>query len=178
MKSIRPLRLGDVAELTELVQANREFLAPWSPLEEEQYYTLEGQREVVEQSLERFRQGVTYPMVIVDGPDIATARVVGRITLNWIVRLSFQSSTLGCWVGKQDNGRGLATAATTEVARLAFEELGLNRIEAATLLGNVSAQRVLERSGFTRIGMAPRYLKVAGEWQDHLLYQLLAPEPG
>lgn len=177
MKVIRPLRLGDVAELTELVRANREFLAPWSPLEEERYYTLEGQREVVEQSLERFRQGVIYPMVIVDGPDPATAPVVGRITLNWIVRLTFQSSTLGCWVGKQDNGRGLATAAVAEVAGLAFGELGLHRLEAATLLDNVPAQRVLERSGFTRIGMAPKYLKVAGEWRDHLLYQMLSPEP-
>jgi ribosomal-protein-alanine N-acetyltransferase len=36
---------------------------------------------------------------------------------------------------------------------------------------------VLRRSGFTPIGVAPRYLRIAGEWQDHLLFQLL-DEPG
>ena len=31
----------------------------------------------------------------------------------------------------------------------------------------------LERSGFARFGMAPNYLHIAGQWQDHVLYQLL-----
>jgi [ribosomal protein S5]-alanine N-acetyltransferase len=36
---------------------------------------------------------------------------------------------------------------------------------------------VLRKSRFTLIGIAPRYLRIAGEWQDHLLFQLL-DEPG
>ncbi len=40
------------------------------------------------------------------------------------------------------------------------------------------SQRVLERNGFTRIGMAPGYLQIAGRWQDHYLYQLLSTDPG
>jgi ribosomal-protein-alanine N-acetyltransferase len=34
---------------------------------------------------------------------------------------------------------------------------------------------VLERNGFTRIGVAPAYLSIAGRWQDHALYQLTNP---
>jgi hypothetical protein len=33
---------------------------------------------------------------------------------------------------------------------------------------------VLERNGFVRIGVAPSYLKIAGRWQDHVLFQLVA----
>jgi len=61
-----------------------------------------------------------------------------------------------------------------EVLRLAFGELGLHRVQAATLLHNTGSQRVLKRNGFTRIGVAPRYLRIAGEWQDHVLFQRLA----
>ncbi|WP_369826681.1 GNAT family N-acetyltransferase [Cryobacterium sp. Y11] len=56
---------------------------------------------------------------------------------------------------------------------LAFNELGLHRVLAETLILNVRSQRVLERVGCVRYGTAPEYLKIAGRWQDHLMYQLL-----
>ena len=33
--------------------------------------------------------------------------------------------------------------------------------------------RLLERTGFTGEGLARRYLKINGVWQDHVLYALL-----
>jgi len=30
-------------------------------------------------------------------------------------------------------------------------------------------------NGFTLIGLAPSYLEIAGRWQDHLLFQRVAP---
>lgn len=52
-------------------------------------------------------------------------------------------------------------------------ELRLHRLEASTLLHNIGSQRVLEKAGFERIGMAPKYLRIAGEWQDHALFQII-----
>jgi ribosomal-protein-alanine N-acetyltransferase len=52
----------------------------------------------------------------------------------------------------------------------------LHRIQAGTLLHNIGSQRVLERNGFVRYGLAPAYLNIAGKWQDHILYQVLALE--
>ena len=57
--------------------------------------------------------------------------------------------------------------------RRGLEELGLHRIQAGTLLHNVRSQRVLERTGFVRFGVAPAYLSIAGQWQDHALYQIV-----
>ena len=37
-------------------------------------------------------------------------------------------------------------------------------------------QRVLERNGFVRFGVAPQYLNIAGKWQDHALYQVLSTD--
>jgi ribosomal-protein-alanine N-acetyltransferase len=56
---------------------------------------------------------------------------------------------------------------------VAFDELRLHRIQAETLPHNVRSQRVLERNGFARIGLAPEYLSIGGRWQDHIMYQLL-----
>jgi len=103
-------------------------------------------------------------------------RIVGRVTLSNIVRGPFQSCNIGYWISSADNGRGHATAAVAEIAELAFSELGLHRIEAGTLPHNVASQRVLQRNGFERFGFAKRYLQIAGQWQDHVLFQKLAPD--
>lgn len=52
----------------------------------------------------------------------------------------------------------------------------VHRKEASTLLHNAGSQRVLLKAGFRQIGMAPRYLKIAGKWQDHNLYQVVLHE--
>jgi [ribosomal protein S5]-alanine N-acetyltransferase len=165
----RLVRLDDVPELAELIRVNREFLAPWEPVRDDAYFTVDGHRAVVQRMLDQYEQGTTLPHVIVED-----GRIVGRITLNEIVRGPLQSCSLGYWVGSADNGRGVATTAVHHITRLAFGELGLHRVQASTLLRNAASQRVLERTGFLRFGLAPRYLKIAGEWQDVTLYQLLS----
>jgi [ribosomal protein S5]-alanine N-acetyltransferase len=167
----RLITLADAAVLADLLRANREFLAPWEPLRGEAYFTEAGQRADIERLLEQHNQGNALPSVILDH----TGAVVGRITLNGIVRGALQSCSVGYWLSAAAGGRGLATAALRETMAVAFGELGLHRIQAETLLRNVASQRVLERNGFVRIGMAPTYLKIAGRWQDFFLYHVINP---
>jgi ribosomal-protein-alanine N-acetyltransferase len=169
----RLLTLDDAPVMARLLQANREFLAPWEPIRPEGYATDDGQREVIRAALEESERGSTLPHVIVDD----SGSVVGRITLNGITRGPFQSCSLGYWLSDSHNGRGIATTAVRDMMRVAFEELGLHRIQAGTLRHNVRSQRVLERTGFVRFGVAPAYLKIAGTWQDHVLFQVLTNVP-
>ena len=159
----------DAPEMAAVLAANREFLAPWEPVRGADYFTEPGQRLVIDDMLRQRKLGTMVPHVIVDD-----GRIVGRVALSNIARGPFLSASLGYWVAADANGRGIATAAVGRIVRLAFGELGLHRIEAGTLTHNVGSQRVLERNGFRRYGLAPRYLKIAGEWQDHVLYQVLA----
>jgi [ribosomal protein S5]-alanine N-acetyltransferase len=169
----RLVTIDDAPVLADLLRANRDFLAPWQPVRSEEYFTADGQRADVETGLVQHADGRCLPHVILD--DAGT--VIGRITLNGIVRGPFQSCSMGYWVEAAQNGRGIATSAVRIIKRVAFEELGLHRIQAETLLHNVGSQRVLERNGFTRIGMAPAYLKIAGQWQDHALFQVINAAP-
>ncbi|MBO4204592.1 GNAT family N-acetyltransferase [Micromonospora echinofusca] len=169
MRATRLVTIADAPALADLLTANREFLAPWDPVRPDEYFTVEGQRAGIRAVLDRYAQGSALPHVILDG----SGTVVGRITLNEVVRGPFQSATMGYWVSATHNGRGLATAAVAGIKRIAFAEWGLHRIEAGTLVHNVRSQRVLERNGFVRFGLAPAYLNIAGRWQDHILYQVL-----
>ncbi|GAA4592181.1 ribosomal-protein-alanine N-acetyltransferase [Actinoplanes octamycinicus] len=163
---VRPLAMADVPELTEVLNGTRDYLAPWDPIRDESFYTVEGQRQLLTDLL---RPGNALPHVILDD-----GRIAGRINLVSIVRGPFQSASLGYWVAERHAGRGLASAAVAEVLRLAFTSYELHRVEASTLLHNERSQRVLAKNGFQRFGMAPRYLKIAGEWQDHYLFQIVA----
>jgi [ribosomal protein S5]-alanine N-acetyltransferase len=170
----RLIAIDDAPVLAKLVQENRDFLTPWDPVRGEDYFTEAGQLTDIRSALIQHRQGVKLPHVILG----ESGAVAGRINLNNVVRGAFQSGSLGYWVSATQNGRGLATAAVRDMVQLAFRELRLHRVEAGTLLHNVRSQRVLERNGFVRYGVAPSYLKIAGRWQDHALYQLLNPGPG
>ena len=58
-----------------------------------------------------------------------------------------------------------------ELVEHAFRVVGLHRLEAGTLVDNTGSQRVLEKNGFERIGLARQYLHINGTWRDHLLFQ-------
>lgn len=62
------------------------------------------------------------------------------------------------------------TRAVEEVASYAFDVLRLHRLQAVTLETNARSQAVLSRAGFEQFGRAPRYLKIDGRWQDHLMF--------
>jgi ribosomal-protein-alanine N-acetyltransferase len=168
----RLLKLDDASELLDLVTANREFLKPWEPVRQENYFTLARQRELVAEALSAYESGSGFPLVIHD----RSGAMAGRINISGIIRGAFHSANLGYWVAQSVNGRGIATRAVKEAAAAAFNDLGLHRLQAGTLLHNLASQRVLTGNGFTPIGIAERYLKIDGQWQDHILFQLIRPE--
>ena len=164
--SIRPLDVLDAPGLTAAYVRNRDYLLPWEPARPDDFYTIGGQQDTVARNMAEQASGRGCLWVLADGPDI-----VGRISLNNLIRGAFLSGDLGYWVAEGHQGRGVASAAVEAVCRMAINDLGLHRIQAGTLIDNVASQKVLERCLFTRIGVAPRYLRINGRWQDHILFQ-------
>ena len=170
MTSTRLLSPDDAPALLEIAREDRDFFAPWEPRRDERWLTEAGQLEDIAAKLDLHRLGLALPHVVLDDG----GEIVGRITLNNIVRGAFQSCTVGYWVRSAANGRGHASSAVGRMLATAFGDLGLHRVEAGTLVHNAASQRVLERNGFVRFGLAPAYLNIAGEWQDHAMYQTVA----
>lgn len=164
--SMRVLCPGDAAALTAAYLRNREHLARWEPDRPEEYYTEAWQAGDITRRLAARDAGEGCPLGLFAGDEL-----VGRFNLAGIARGPFQSAGLGYWVDSRYAGRGLATAAVREIVRVARDELGLHRLEASTLLHNTGSQQVLRNAGFEQIGTAPKYLQIAGIWQDHHLFQ-------
>lgn len=162
---IRELGAEDASELAEAYRRNREHLAPWDPRRDEYFYTEDGQAAAIAGQLEAARNGLVAGWVLTRGN-----RIVGRVNLNNIVMGVLRSGTLGYWVDADHLGRGLATGAV-EYACAEAQRRGLHRVEAGTLVHNTVSQRVLVKCGFEPYGLAPRFLFIAGSWQDHRLYQ-------
>ncbi|GAA3094502.1 ribosomal-protein-alanine N-acetyltransferase [Kribbella aluminosa] len=163
---LRIATLDDAPALADAQTRSREHLRRWEPARTEEWFTAAGQTERMNYQLERYKNGQVVPWVLASGD-----RIVGAITLSDLVPGPFRSASLGYCVSVDSIGRGLATRAVEAVAEIADTELKLHRIEASTLTGNVASQRVLERTGFQQIGMAPTYLHIDGHWQDCNLYQ-------
>lgn len=166
--SMRIVREADAGPLADAYRRNGAHLAPWEPVRSAEFLTAAGQHANIVAKLGMFDAGTGVPWVLVCG-----GRAVGTLTLSGIVRGPFLSANLGYWVDQEVNGRGICTAAVGHVLDAARSTLGLHRIQAATLLHNAASQKVLRRAGFQEIGTAPQYLKIAGSWQDHLLFQRL-----
>ncbi len=163
---IRPLQEDDTAGILAAYTKNKRHLEPWEPTRTASFFTMAGQASSIETQLTQTALGTSFPLVITDGD-----AVIGRFTLNGITHGPFQSASLGYWLDEDYTGQGLATLAVDHVCSEARDLLHLHRIEAGTLLHNTASQRVLQKAGFERIGQAPNYLKIAGRWQDHALFQ-------
>nr|WP_022893951.1 GNAT family N-acetyltransferase [Agromyces subbeticus] len=166
----RELAADDGPALAAAYARNREHLAPWEPARTDAFFTAETHRRDVEATLERLDAGLAMPFVLTDGDDI-----IGRINLSDVVRGAFQNAHLGYWIDARYTGRGLATTAVG-LAVHAARDAGLHRVQAGTLVHNAASQAVLARNGFERFGLAHRYLRIAGEWQDHMLFERLLDE--
>jgi ribosomal-protein-alanine N-acetyltransferase len=153
---------------------NREHLAPWEPVRDDDFFTRAGQEDRLAHLQRDVEAGSAVAWLLHHGD-----AVVGRVTLSNVTGGVFQSANLGYWVDVDHTGRGLATALVRFAAQQATDR-GLHRLEAGVQRANVASQAVLARCGFELIGTAPSYLFLAGRWQDHDLWQQIlhdrAPE--
>lgn len=167
MAVTRLVAATDAEALADVLRRNRDAMAGIEPRRPPAYFTAKGQHAIIQDALRRYADGLSFPRVIL-APDDS---VVGRVNLNEIALGPARRGVLGYYLDTAAQGQGLATEAVAEIVALAFSRLGLHRIEAATRLDNDASQRVLERNGFTRFGVARDYLRVGGQWRDHVLYE-------
>ena len=93
--------------------------------------------------------------------------IVGIININNIIRGSFQSATLGYYVGKPYAGNGLMREGLLAVLKLAFETFGLHRLEANIQPDNHSSIGLVKNCGFVKEGLSSGFLFIDGSWKDH-----------
>jgi RimJ/RimL family protein N-acetyltransferase len=98
--------------------------------------------------------------------------VIGEVLLKWASDADRQGE-LGFAFHSAYHGRGLAAEAATAVLRLGFDDLGLHRIAAVCLAGNVASARLLQRLGLRQEGHLVHSVFFKGAWADQLIYAIV-----
>ena len=170
---LRPPRAADHAAWSVLRDGSRDYLQPWEPAWPDDDLTKAAFRRRLSIYAREMELGNAWPFfVFID----EGRTLVGAVTLSNVRRGVAETGTLGYWIGSPFAGRGHTTAAVRGVVGFAFDRDKLHRLEAACLPTNLASRRVLEKSGFRNEGRARAYLKINGEWADHLLFGLVEDE--
>jgi RimJ/RimL family protein N-acetyltransferase len=85
-------------------------------------------------------------------------------------------AAVGYWLSPAARGRGIATHATHLMARWAFAELDLARLELTCGPDNEASQRVALRCGFVREGLLRSHIPFKGGRRDTVMFGLLPGE--
>ena len=100
--------------------------------------------------------------------------LIGSISLK--ISQHHNKAELGYWVGKPYWGNGYCTEAAIVILRYGFEQLGLNRIFALSMVGNDASGRVLEKVGMKYEGYIRQGILRWNVYKDINLYSILRNE--
>lgn len=167
---LRPFQFSDAEALAQFHVRNRDYFCAYSASREPKYYTVDYQRQLIQQYVTDRYEDSRYTFGIMD---TNSHGIIGLVSLSEVIRGPIESAYLGYCMDKAYTNRGIATAAVKQLIQYAFESLQLHRIEAHVMPANVFSQRVLVRNGFVQEGVCRKNIKVNGQWEDHLLFARL-----
>lgn len=168
---VRPPCMDDFPAWRAERLASQAFLVPWEPEWRDDDHLAANFRARLRRYDELMAGDMAFPFFIFSRESQA---FLGAITVSHIRRGVADMATLGYWVGASHARKGYMTDAIRVVSQHAFTHLSLHRLEAACLPRNAASIKLLQRSGFEREGYARQYLKIAGRWEDHLLWSKLS----
>ncbi len=184
--TLRPLVAADFPAWQEVRRRNDEWLTPWEParnpnlpdvVESGEAFAMRcSARERERQLGTGFGFGIFVPENGADTPGRGATRFCGEINLSSVQRGPFQSAYVGYWIDQGQAGHGYMPEAVVLVARFAFEQVHLHRIQISIIPRNNRSRRVVEKLKLRDEGIAQRYLEINGAWEDHIRYAVTVEE--
>ncbi|MEP3275359.1 MAG: GNAT family protein [Stappiaceae bacterium] len=159
----------DFPQWSALRAESRTFLQPWEPRWPEDDLSRISYRRRLKRYARETRNDRGFPCFLFKKSDDC---LVGGLTLSNIRRGVAQSCSLGYWMGQHYAGQGYMRDAVEAVLPYVFGKMGLHRLEAACLPHNERSIGLLNATGFTKEGYARGYLRINGQWQDHVLFAI------
>lgn len=158
----------DSGEIVRYFERNRDFLAPFEPIQPEAFYSKAMQKELILADAREREAGraLRFWLFLKENPD----QIIGSVRFSGVIGGAFQSCFLGYRLDRFCECKGYMTEALFAAIPYAFRHLSLHRIEANIMPRNSASRRVVEKLGFWEEGLAKRYLKINGKWEDHIHY--------
>ena len=172
---LRTLEPTDEDEFARVVLSSREAWAPWLPAAHGALTMAERFRREVDRAERGIVAGTHLRLAA-----FLDAELVGFFALNEVVRGVFDCAYASWQVAAGRMGEGIGTDGVRGLLAIAFDDepdgMGLHRVQANIMPRNAPSLRVAEKIGFRREGLAERYLRIAGTWEDHVMLALTREE--
>ena len=167
---LRPPQYSDWKAWADERKKNKLYLQPWEPL----WSINELERSSFVKRVRMFErlshndQAYSFLIFNSDNEDF-----IGEVNISNVQRGIIQSCTIGYWIAKDCEGKGMMSESLELVKEFIFNELKLHRIEAACLPHNMPSLKVLLKNGFIKEGTARKLLKINDKWQDHTVLSFI-----
>lgn len=156
---------NDAEDVLKYYIKNKDYLRPFEPDREENFYTMSVQKRNLIESYKQYLNGDSVNFGI-----YRNEKFIGKIQISNIIMGVLKSAFIGYSIDENEQGKGYMKEALRIVCNYAFDEIGLHRIEASTLSDNKKSQRVLKACGFKELGISEKYLFINGQWRDHIIF--------
>ncbi len=166
--TLRPWKKGDEESLAK--HANNKKIADNVTDSFPHPYTLKDAEEWINIRKKEGRNGKTSFAVSVD------AHAVGSISIGLQDKELKYTGILGYWLGEEHWGKGIISEAISIITNHAFNELGLERVEARVFEFNAASIRVLEKNGFKKEGVLRKRIFKNNNLVDEYMFAKLKEE--
>jgi ribosomal-protein-alanine N-acetyltransferase len=164
---LRPLKRSDRHHWAEIKFRNKSWLNPWEATSPDGMPVNPVFKDIYRLSKRAAKSRNTFMFAIeVDG------HLVGQITLGNVIWGSLREAYIGYWIDETYANRGIMTTSLALLTDYALAEAGLHRIEVSIRPENAASLRVVEKLGFIKEGLRPRFLHIDGDWRDHFIFVL------
>lgn len=168
---IRLTKPTDAEKLAVYFAANESHFQPWEPVRELGYYSAETLKaRLIEYERQHLAGTAAHFIGIINN------QITAHCSLTNIIYGPLRACFMGYCVSQAHEGTGVMSRVCTVAINHAFIELGLNRVMANYMPRNHRSGNLLKKLGFSEEGLARKYLKINGKWEDHVLTSLLNPE--
>ncbi len=163
------LAIAHSQELYDLTEANREYLREWLPWLDH-IKSISDTEKFIESTIEESSVGGAPNFaVFYEG---AICGVAGFHEIN----KQHKIGSIGYWLAQNYNGNGIITTVVTELVKIGFGELNLNKIEIRCAEGNIKSRAIPERLGFTYEATLRQCEWLYSKYVNHAIYSMLASE--
>lgn len=163
--ALRLHRRGDAKAWQAVKDANDTWLKPWEGTSPEGPKSPSSYSNMVRHLTQEWEAGRMYPFAIV-----YQGVYVGQLTIGNVIRGSLQGAYIGYWIDSRVAGRGIMPTAVAMALDFGLGTAGLHRIEVSIRPENTASLRVVEKLHLELEGTRKRYLHIAGDWRDHLIF--------
>jgi ribosomal-protein-serine acetyltransferase len=165
---LRDFRMSDVDAVYDAIMESISELSKWMWWAHPAY-SKDETRAFIETRTEAHEKDLDLSYAIIHS---LSGEFLGSVGINEVDQVH-KSCNLGYWVRTGATGCGLAAAAARRLARYGLTEAGLQRIEIVASVQNLASQRVAEKIGAVREGIARKSMNIHGEPHDAYVFSLI-----